>query len=115
LVRFELEIEQDLLNLAERSKLEPVLIFKHSTRCAISAMAWSRLGREWKDDFETPLYYLDLLRHRDISNRISEFFNIEHQSPQVLLIHQGACVYNESHSNINFREISKVIQKIRTL
>lgn len=114
MVRFELENEQVLHSLVEKSRVEPVVIFKHSTRCAISAMAWSRLDREWSNDFTTPLYFLDLLRHRDISNQIAEMFGVEHQSPQILLISNGKCVYTESHSNINFRVISKEIQKIDT-
>lgn len=82
-----------------------VLLFKHSTRCSISSMALSRLESKWKDDEKIPTYYVDLLNHRDISNEISSIYQVEHASPQVLLIKNGVCVYHASHSSINAAEI----------
>ena len=35
--------------LKEASFLEPVLFFKHSTRCSISMMVLNRFEREWGD------------------------------------------------------------------
>jgi len=49
-------------------------------------------------------YYLDLIRYRDISNEISKKFNLEHQSPQVLLIINGDLIYNASHNAIKPNE-----------
>ena len=78
-----------------------ILIFKHSTRCAISHMVWGRFKRNWsKNDEEFPVYYLDLLKHRDVSDRIAERYGIQHQSPQVLLIREGKCIYDASHNAI---------------
>ena len=50
-------------------------------------------------------YYLDLIKHRNISNRIATDFHVPHQSPQVLIINQGKCIYDESHSGITMDEI----------
>ncbi|MGB0175759.1 MAG: bacillithiol system redox-active protein YtxJ [Owenweeksia sp.] len=78
-----------------------IVIFKHSTRCAISSMVWGRFKRNWnKDEKDIPVYYLDLLKHRDVSNRVAEHYRIQHQSPQVLLIRNGECVYDASHNAI---------------
>lgn len=82
-----------------------VLLFKHSTRCSISSMALNRLESKWIDDAAIPAYYLDLLSYRDISNEISSMFSIEHASPQVLLIKNGFCIYNASHTNISATDI----------
>ncbi len=93
---------------------KPVLIFKHSTTCSISATALNRLERKW-DATKLPKlapYYLDLLRYRDISNQIAQTFGIEHQSPQVLLIAKGECVYHTSHLDISWEQIEKVYQTI---
>jgi len=94
--------------IREESKRQPVLIFKHSTRCSISAMAKSRL-----DKHEVPtkaiFYYLDLIAHRDVSNKTAEIFHVKHESPQILLIRNGDCIYEESHNGITFEEIEEQI------
>ena len=78
----------------------PILIFKHSTRCSISKMVLSRFERE-HDTSEMKMYLLDLLSYREISNQISEDFNIKHESPQVLVIKNGQCVAYANHNAIN--------------
>lgn len=82
-----------------------VLIFKHSTRCGISSMVLNRLESKWKDTDSVSCYYLDLLQHRDISNAIAAQFGVEHQSPQVLLIQNGRCIYHQSQTGITVNDI----------
>jgi bacillithiol system protein YtxJ len=84
-----------------------VLIFKHSTRCSISITALGRLERNWKeqDDQAIKPYYLDLLENRAVSNHIAEHYELQHESPQVLIISKGKLVYHESHSNIRYEDI----------
>lgn len=87
---------------------EPVFaIFKHSTRCSISSMAKNRLEREWNLDI--PVYYLDLLQYRSISNLIAELSGVEHQSPQYILFKDGKPVYDASHNAIDVEDIAAVI------
>jgi bacillithiol system protein YtxJ len=84
------------------------LIFKHSTRCSISMMARKRFELEWDALPETlNLYFLDLLRFREISNSIADIFNVYHQSPQLLLIKNGECVYETSHGEISAEETAE--------
>ena len=85
----------------------PILLFKHSTRCSISTASLSRVERNWKADDNNKIqpYYLDLLEHRDISNQIATLTGVEHASPQVLIIKNGTCVYNASHSEIRYDDI----------
>jgi bacillithiol system protein YtxJ len=92
-------------------ELQAVLIFKHSTRCSISSMALSRLENKWVDNPKIPVYFLDLIQHREISNKIAEIFNIEHASPQVLLIKNGQCFYTSSHSAISVADILEATTK----
>lgn len=100
-----------LETLKKESESQPVLIFKHSTRCSISSSAKDRLERKWSSEHAQNIkpYYLDLLNHRDISNKIATDFEIEHQSPQVLLLKNGRAIYNASHMNINFESITKAL------
>ena len=95
---------QQLEEIKERSKQKPQVIFKHSTRCSISSMAKSRLERSNVPD-GADFYYLDLISNRPLSARIAEDFKVHHESPQVLVISNGECVYDESHYGIHMDEI----------
>ena len=97
----------DLENAIEISHTLPVLIFKHSTRCSISTMSKSRLERSWEENTPIQTYFLDLIIYRDLSNNIAEQFKIEHQSPQVLIIKKGKCIYTASHNEIDFQKIKQ--------
>ncbi len=104
-----LENETQLDELNEQSKTKPCIIFKHSIRCSISAMAKARLDKE--ETLEAvDFYYLDLLAYRALSNRIAELYQVKHESPQVLLIKNEACAYEESHNGIRFDEIMEQVQ-----
>jgi len=86
------------------------IIFKHSTRCSISLMAKRKFEFEWDAlPAETPVYFLDLLNYRNISNSIAEVFQVHHESPQVLLIRDGECVYETSHGEISAEEVAEQI------
>lgn len=99
---------QQLKQLTEASYQDPVLFFKHSTRCSLSVMALNRFERDW-NNMTVDFYFLDLLNYREIPNQISILFEIEHQSPQVLLIKDGACVYHASHNSIDARIINEFL------
>lgn len=85
----------------EESYSKPVLIFKHSTTCSISRMAFKNFENEFDTSNDIEIYYLDLLNFRAISDEIATRFGVLHQSPQVLLIKNGVSVYNASHENID--------------
>jgi bacillithiol system protein YtxJ len=93
-----------LADIIEKSKHQPQLIFKHSTRCSISSMAKNRLERTTPPE-NIDFYYLDLISYRELSTKIAEDFDVFHESPQVILIKNGECSYDESHSGINMDDI----------
>jgi bacillithiol system protein YtxJ len=98
-----------LQHIISESSSKPVVIFKHSTRCSVSRMALKQFESEFEASIKTENYFLDLLNHRDISNQIENIFNIEHQSPQLLLIKNGVCTYHVSHSDIDALALKEVI------
>lgn len=101
---------EQIADLAQASHEQPVLIFKHSTTCSISAAAKSKIERQWADSgLDLPIYYLDLLRFRPLSAQIAETFGIQHQSPQLLLIKDGECTYHASHMGIRLAEVKQVV------
>ena len=103
-----------LAQLQEVSRKRPVIIFKHSTRCSISSMALSRLERAWNDQeiADADAYFLDLIRHRDVSQKVAESFRVPHQSPQLLLIRNEQCVYDTSHMGISYRELKAQLSQL---
>lgn len=108
-----LERPEQLTEIVTESANQNILIFKHSTRCNISRAALDRLERNWKDA-EVPgvkPYFLDLLSYRNISNAIADQFQVEHQSPQVLIIRNGKSVYDNSHYGIDFTEIREKVNR----
>ena len=87
-----------------------ILLFKHSTICSTSSMALNRLERNWNISSEIlPAYFLDLLNYRSISAEIAAKYAIRHESPQVLIIKNGKCIYTTSHSGISFDNIKNVL------
>lgn len=105
-----LEAVDQLAQIRTLSAQKSVLIFKHSTRCSISRTALDRLERNWKDEEmkDVEPYFLDLISYRDVSNQIASQFDIEHQSPQVLVIKNGSAVHDSSHFDIDYSTIKKV-------
>lgn len=101
---------QQLNSIVETSENKPVIIFKHSTRCSISRFALKQFENEYKfSEEEIQPFFLDLIANRDISNEIAARFEVQHQSPQLLLIRKGKSVYDASHSEIEVSEIKKFL------
>ncbi len=96
--------------IIDRSEQSPVVIYKHSIRCGLSGMVWLRLKKDEKRLKEkAELYFLDLIRNRPISNEIATIFDVEHQSPQIIIVKNGRAIYHASHLEI---EINKIIEQL---
>lgn len=94
-----------LETIKTESAQKPVVIFKHSIRCSISTMAKGRLERAQMPE-GIDFYYLDLINNRALSNKVAEDFGVHHESPQVLLIKNGDCIYDESHNGIDMQDLT---------
>lgn len=100
----------DVTLLSKKSDIHAVVIFKHSTRCSTSSMVLSRLERSWKlSEKEVPTYFLDLLKFRNVSDKIEQVYGISHESPQILIIKNGKCIYSASHTDISTQNIDAVL------
>ena len=104
---------EDISRLEEISKQKPVIIFKNSTRCSISHASLSDFERDLQssDAFNAELYMLDVVAYRPVSLKIAEHFAINHQSPQLLLIVDGKCIYHNSHFGISLRDVKQKIDE----
>ncbi len=93
--------ENQIAEIIALSNSIPVYIFKHSTTCGISAQAKENLEISFKNtDKPFLLYYLDLLKYRSISNEVASKLNVHHQSPQLILVHNGEVAFTTSHHKI---------------
>jgi bacillithiol system protein YtxJ len=100
---------EEIDKLSYTFEIKGILLFKHSTRCSISSVALNRLERSLKVSDSLPFYLLDLLDYRSISQHIAERYGIAHQSPQILIIKNGKCIYDASHSGIDGQNILDII------
>jgi bacillithiol system protein YtxJ len=74
-------------------------------------MALNTFESEWTEtEGNAELYYIDLLKNRDVSNRLAELSKIRHESPQVIVFKGNNVIYSASHSGINANEIKKIIK-----
>ena len=93
----------DSLHLAdalERSNAGPVLLFKHSSACAISAWARHRLSALTESE-DIPVFELVVQHARELSRQIAQEFGIRHETPQVILLVKGRPVFHTSHGGIS--------------
>ena len=102
-------IEQ-IKTIKELSKSETILVFKHSTRCSISSMVIKRFENLFDSSMNNiKVYYLDLLNFRAISDEVGYSFQVQHQSPQLLIIRNEVAVLNVSHYDITTVNIQKYL------
>ena len=101
---------EDLDQIDQASFNQPKIIYKHSKTCGLCDIIWNIIK---ESDFE--LNYLDLLTYRPISNEIERRYNVQHESPQILIIKDGKCVYSASHRRIKNEEIQKQLDQLVSL
>jgi len=80
----------------------PCLIFKHSLSCSLSFIAKCRLENDWSFPMDTiKPFLLDVVADQTLARVVAGRFSVNHESPQILLIWKGACVYHDSHLDIS--------------
>lgn len=102
--------EEQLDIITERSKTKLQIIFKYSTRCGINRMMLNRFVDAYEfSETTADLYYLDIIKYRNVSNAIAHKFQVLHESPQVLLVKNGRVLAHASHSAISKIDINSYI------
>lgn len=99
-------------NIVADSHESPQLIYKHSTRCNLSSTIYDHL-RNWDLKKKVvAIHYLDLIAYRQVSDYIEKQFGILHESPQVIILHNGKPVYDEDHYRIKGEKIEEVLATV---
>ena len=96
--------EEQLQHIVVKSQEKPQIIFKYSSHCLSSDIVLRKLQEKCCPE-SADFYFLDLLTYRSLSDKVTSLFHVHHESPQVLLISDGECVYEESHLAINAAEL----------
>ena len=76
-------------------------IYKHSPTCSVSADARNEVELYERTNDGVPVYQVDVIRQRPLSNDLESRFGIRHESPQVILLRYGTPIWNDSHWRIN--------------
>lgn len=96
-----LTTHEQLDEILDGASSGPVLIFKHSYACGTSAEAYEELSAL----SGIPIFLVDVLRDRPLSNAIAARCGIRHESPQALLIAAGAVRWVGSHWHVTADEV----------
>lgn len=97
---------EKLTSIEEFTKLinsteKPIYIFKHSTRCPISAHAFQSFKEFISHHSDITSAYVDVIHERDVSNQIANSSKVTHQSPQVIIFQKAQPVWHASHYSIS--------------
>lgn len=99
--------EEEFQLLLAESHHQPVILFKHSTRCPISAGAQARMEQYLNETIGRSCHRLLVVEYRPLSLAVAEACGVAHQSPQVIIFHNGKAVWHCSHSAITAQRIEQ--------
>jgi bacillithiol system protein YtxJ len=108
------ESQPDWEALLEMSFQQPVIIYKHSSRCGVCNASWQeveKLSIEYSGRFH--FYFVDVIAERSYSMAIAQQSGIRHESPQLILLANGEVQHNWTHWNIRFPEMEEAIDQIK--
>ena len=98
--------DEDLLeDLISSSKDQPVIIFKHSNSCPISAAAYREM-----EHVDIDVRLVDVQRAREVSREIANLTGVRHESPQVIVLRNGKAVWNASHFDVTASAVADAVQ-----
>lgn len=92
--------------LVSRSQERPIVVFKHSTTCPISAAAYQEMTQ-----FDGDVALVDVQSAREVSGEIEKKTGVPHESPQVLVLRNGKVIWNASHWKVKAEAVAEAIRK----
>ena len=96
------ELDELLSHCAE----QPVILFKHSATCGISARAHREMTK-----LEKPIALVTVQQARDLSNEIASRFAVPHETPQVLIVRDGKLAWSASHFRITADAVKRAVKE----
>lgn len=97
-----LSSEEQMESLLAASGTAPTLIFKHSATCGISRRAIAEFQQflDGEHDTNFTAAYLIVQEDRPIANALAERLNVKHETPQAILLRDGAARWHASHGKV---------------
>ena len=106
-----IKTDDQLSALLEASRERPVLLFKHSNACPISSMAYDEVER-FLDERPTPGFDFGMIvvqTARSLSNRVADELEIEHETPQAIVVRDGKAVWDASHRRVTRSSLAEAL------
>ena len=105
-----LERLEELDRLLAASEARPLLLFKHSYSCGISAEALDELVAHLNGTPGDAEYAIVTVQtHREVSNEVARKLGVRHETPQALLIRDGRVVWSASHFRVTANAVEGAI------
>lgn len=86
---------------------DTAILFKHSTRCPISAAARGEMERFMELHPDAPVYMVDVNDATEASRYLEEKTGIEHHSPQVIVTRGGKPEWHAAHFDVRAQELER--------
>jgi bacillithiol system protein YtxJ len=110
----ELRTIDDLNDFLASAQDEPVLLYKHSLTCGTSGWAMEEVRELLGPDGPGVRIGLVLVQAaRDVSNDIARRFSVRHESPQLLLVHEGNLAWSASHYRVTAQAAAEALGRLR--
>lgn len=106
----ELNNIDQLDELFEVSNRKPIVLFKHSITCPISANIFEEISK-----VDSTIFLITVQDAREISNAIVEKTGIKHESPQAIILRNTKPVYHASHYDVVSEDITSTLVENATL
>lgn len=101
----------ELEHMLAESRMRPVLLFKHSYTCGVSAEALDEVRAHIEEHTSGVRYAMVTVQtHRDVSNAIAARLGVRHETPQAILVRDGRAVWNASHFRVTASEVGRAIE-----
>lgn len=108
-----LEALDDLDRLLAATEERPLLLFKHSYTCGVSAEALDELVAHLNDRPAEAKYALVTVQtHREISNAVAKRLGVRHETPQALVIRKGRVVWSASHFRVTASAMGEALSTV---
>lgn len=101
----EIHDPESLNRFLERSTEAPVILFKHSNSCGVSALAYREMAK-----LSGPVGMITVQKAREVSRDIERRFELEHETPQVLIVRDGSLVWNASHGQVRAHTVEAALE-----
>lgn len=97
-----------MINRLEKTAALPsdCYVYKHSTACPVSAAAAQVVE---STDFDLPVFRVDVIEQRKLSDQVAKRYGVRHESPQLLKVEGGAATTVLSHHQIAPEQLARAI------